>query len=241
MQIDIITLFPESFAGIFNTSIIKRAQDKNLVRINIHNLRDWADDKHKTVDDTPYGGGAGMVLKVDVMDRCLDDVVGAEFSRPNSATGCDTPDGKTPPLQKTVLLTPQGKTFTQSKARQLAKLDNIILICGHYEGFDQRIRDHLIDEEISIGDYVLTGGEIPAMVLVDSISRLVPGVIKRESHQNESFSIKNNHTGRPPKLLEYPQYTKPAEYKEWKVPSVLLSGNHQKIDQWRKKKIRRKK
>ncbi|MBU0647838.1 tRNA (guanosine(37)-N1)-methyltransferase TrmD [Patescibacteria group bacterium] len=228
MQFDIITLFPSMFSSVFNASIIQRAVKKGLIQINIHNLRDWATDKHKTVDDTPYGGGAGMVLKVDVMDRCLNEIVGVGFPRPGNDTA---------PMPKIILLTPQGKTFNQTKARKLSKLDRIILICGHYEGFDQRIRDHLVDEEISIGNYVLTGGEIPAMVLVDSISRLVPGVIKTESHQNESFSIRKQKKGRPPHLLEHPHYTKPAEYKGWKVPPVLLSGNHGEIEKWRKKKV----
>ncbi|MFA4931108.1 MAG: tRNA (guanosine(37)-N1)-methyltransferase TrmD [Patescibacteria group bacterium] len=239
MQFDIITLFPDAFAGIFNTSIIKRAQKDKLISINLHNLRDWATDKHKTVDDTPYGGGAGMVLKVDVMDRCLNKIT----CHPGPEARDKRSGHPGPPHQKvkTILLTPQGKTFSQTKARQLTKFDQLVLICGHYEGFDQRIREHLVDEEISLGDFVLTGGEIPAMAIVDAVSRLMPGVIKTESHQNESFSLHQGKRGRPPKLLEYPHYTKPAEYQGWSVPSVLLSGDHQKIQQWRQQKIRKKK
>jgi len=254
MRFDIITLFPEIFTGVFDASIIKKAQQKNLIKINLHNLRDWALDKHKQVDDTPYGGGAGMVLKVDVMDRCLTDIVEAHpCVRPNVGAGFKPVRGQTQrqeegqaqglPLRKIrrILLTPQGKTFNQSMARKLAKYDQLILICGHYEGFDERIREHLIDEQISIGNYVLTGGEIPAMVLVDSISRLVPDVIKADSSAGESFSIKPNKKGRMPNLLEYPQYTKPVEYKGWKVPDILLSGHHEKVENWRKEKLRRKK
>lgn len=204
MFIDILTIFPEMFAGPFDQSIIKRAKDKKLVEITIHNLRKWSADKHKTVDDKPFGGGAGMVMKVDVIDRALE-----KFKSGYK-----------------ILLTPQGKTFTQKLAHKLAKQNHLILICGHYEGFDERVRN-LVDEEISIGDYVLTGGEIPAMTVVDTVVRLLPGVIEAESLKDESFS--------PPAggLLEYPQYTRPEEYKKMPVPAVLLSGNHEKIKQWR--------
>lgn len=237
MFFDIITLFPQMFTGVFDVSILKKAQQKGIININLHNLRNWAIDKHKQVDDTPYGGGAGMVLKVDVMDRCLTDIVGADPRvRPNVGAGHDLPLRKT----RKILLTPQGKTFNQSMARRLAKYDQLILICGHYEGFDERIREHLVDEQISIGNYVLTGGEIPAMVVIDAVSRLVPGVIKTESHQGESFSIRATKKGRTPNLLEYPQYTKPVEYKGWQVPEILLSGHHEKIEKWRKAKVRKK-
>ena len=231
MFFDIITLFPEMFTGVFDASILKKAQQKKLININLHNLRDWAKDKHKQVDDTPYGGGAGMVLKVDVMDRCLTDIVGAGHDLPVRNNS----------QQKTrkILLTPQGKTFNQSTARRLTKYDRLILICGHYEGFDERIREHLVDEQISLGNFVLTGGEIPAMSIVDAISRLVPGVIKTESSSGESFSIRSNKKGRTPNLLEYPQYTKPAEYNGWKVPEILLSGHHEKVEKWRNSKLHR--
>lgn len=291
MKIDIITLFPEMFAGVYDASIIKRAREKGAVEINLHNLRDYATDKHKTVDDTPYGGGAGMVLKVDVMDRCLADITQKSKNKNQKGQVTDLS------LRKTILLTPQGKTFDQAKARELAKLDRVVLICGHYEGFDERIREHLVDEELSIGNFVLTGGEIPAMVVCDTVTRLLPGVIKEESHQNESFSEglqpppdehgsseppfirgrknEGNRNGSPisgdlgaggdphhpeaayglstpPRAggelndieenlyLEYPQYTKPAEYKEWKVPEILLSGNHGEIEIWRQSKIKKK-
>jgi len=226
MKIDILTLFPEMFKGPFDKSIIKRAVDNNLVKINIHNLRKWAKDKHKTVDDRPYGGGAGMIIRVDIIDRAI-----SKLKTQNS---------------KIILLSPQGKIFNQRKAQNLSKLDHLILICGHYEGFDERVRK-LVDEEISIGDYVLTGGEIPAMVIVDSVVRLIPGVLKkREATKFESFSSLNSEfltLNSPPaprlrragKLLEYPQYTRPVEFKGSKVPEILLSGDHKEIEKWQKK------
>lgn len=202
MKIDIITLFPELFESVFSASLIKRAQTKRIAAINIHNLRDFSTDKYKTVDDKPFGGGPGMVLKVDVVDRAL----------------------KSLPAGYKILLTPQGKVFNQSMAQALSKRDHLILICGHYEGFDERIRD-LVDEEVSIGDYVLTGGEIPAMVIVDTVVRLLPGVVGKDaSLEEESFSQN---------LLEYPQYTRPEKYKNMSVPPILLSGNHALIKKWR--------
>jgi len=211
MKIDILTIFPKMFKGPFDESIIRRAQEKDLVKLKIHDLRDWAKDKHKTVDDKPFGGGPGMIMKIEVIDRAL-----AELKKPKS---------------KTILLTPQGKTFKQKMAQRLAKLDQIILICGHYEGVDERVRE-LVDEEISIGDYVLTGGEIPAMTVVDAIVRLIPGVVgRKESLKEESFAEG---------LLEYPQYTRPADYKGKKVPKVLLSGNHKEIEGWRKEQAVKK-
>lgn len=213
MKINIITLFPEMFNGAFSESIIKRAIAKEVVDIKLVNLRDSASDKHKTVDDTPYGGGAGMVLKPDVMDNTLQGIVGEDRGK-----------------HHVVLLTPQGKRYDQERAQKLAKYDNLILICGHYEGFDERIRKHMVDEQISIGDFVLSGGEIPAMAIVDSVVRLLPNALGKDaSSEEESFSIE--HNGK--KLLEYPHYTKPAEYKSWKVPEVLLSGDHAKIKKWR--------
>lgn len=221
MRIDILTLFPAMFDGPFNESLILRAQKRGLINLKIHNLRDWAKDKHRQVDDSPYGGGAGMVLKVDVMDRAV---------KALKKKGT-----------KIILLTPQGKKFNQKMAKILAKKKHLILISGHYEGFDERIRERLVDEEISIGDYVLTGGELPAMVITDAIVRLLPGVVgKNESVENESFE--NN-------LLDYPVYTKPEIYtprpldrleagrargkKKWQVPKILLSGDHKKIAEWR--------
>jgi tRNA (guanine37-N1)-methyltransferase len=212
MKIDILTLFPKMFKGPFNESIVKRAQDKNLVEIKIHNLRNWAKDKHRTVDERPFGGGPGMVLMVEPIDKALQ-----ELKKKNS---------------KVILLTPQGKVFNQKMAKKISHKNHLIFICGHYEGVDERIREHLVEEEISIGDYVLTGGELPAMIVVDTIVRLIPDVLeKEEATQSESFSQK---------LLEYPQYTRPANYQDWQVPTVLLSGNHQKIKAWRQKKAKEK-
>lgn len=208
MKIDILTLFPEMFKGPFDESIVKRAQEKSLVEIKIYNLRKWAKDKHKTVDDRPFGGGVGMVLMIEPIYDALKELRKKE--------------------SKVILLTPQGKVFNQKLASNFSKEKHLIFICGHYEGVDERIREYLIDEEISIGDYVLTGGELPAMVVVDTIIRLIPGVLKKEeATKDESFSVKT---------LEFPQYTRPANFKGWKVPGILLSGDHKKIAAWRKKK-----
>jgi len=240
MTINILTLFPKMFKSVFSESIINRAQNRGLVEINIYNLRDWAPDKHKTVDDKPYGGGAGMVIKVDVIDHAI-----ASLKRKTK----NLPTGKAGEKLKTILLTPQGKTLTQKKAKTFSTYSDLLLVCGHYEGFDERVRK-LVDEEISIGDYVLTGGEIPAMVLIDSVTRLIPGVLgKNESSREESFSmnkfIKNKQLStfnfQLDKLIEYPQYTRPEKYapesKKYKktlsVPKILLSGNHEKIHKWR--------
>ena len=217
MKIDILTLFPKMFKGPFDESIIKRAQEKDLVEIKIHNLRKWTKDKHKTVDDRPFGGGVGMVLMVEPIYEAL-----KELRRKDS---------------KVILLTPQGEVFKQRTAQKLSQKKHLIFICGHYEGVDERIREHLIDEEISIGDYILTGGEIPAMVIVDSIIRLIPGVLKKEEAiKLESFS--QNKTDKY--LLEHPHYTRPAKFKDWKIPEILLSGNHAEIEKWRKKEAERK-
>jgi len=208
MKIEVLTLFPEMFQGPFAESIIKRAQNKGLVEIKIHYLRKWAKDKHQTVDDRPFGGGVGMILMVEPIDKALKELRKKET--------------------KVILLTPQGKVFNQKMAKKLAREKHLLFICGHYEGVDERIRDHLVDEEISIGDYVLTGGELPSMIVIDTLVRLIPGVLeKKEAIQEESFSSKR---------LEYPQYTRPAVFKGWKVPEVLLSGNHQQIKKWRDQK-----
>lgn len=207
MKFEVLTLFPEMFEPI-NTSIIGRAIEKNLIEINLINIRDFSKDKHKKVDDTPYGGGAGMVLKPDV-------VYDAYVSIPKEKSA------------KVIYLSPQGKTLNQAKVEELAKEEHLILLCGHYEGIDQRVIDTIVDEEISIGDYVLTGGELPAMVLMDSVSRYVEGVLAKESVGEESFSEG---------LLEYPQYTRPEVFMEKKVPEVLLSGHHANIRKWRKEK-----
>ncbi len=203
MKLSILTLFPDMFSGPFNHSIIKRAIENKLLNIDYINIRDFATDTYKSVDGHPYGGGVGMILRVDIVDRALRSL----------------PEGRK------ILLDAGGTPYTQSKAKELSTVDHVILICGHYEGVDERVRS-LVDEEITIGDYVLTGGEIPAMVLADSIVRLIPGVLaKPEATVHESFSEP---------LLEYPQYTEPQTYNGLSVPQVLTSGNHQKIADWRK-------
>lgn len=206
MKIDILTLFPEMFVGPFSESIVKHAQAKGHVDIKIHALRQWAIDARGTVDDRPYGGGAGMIIRVEVIDKAL-----AELKQKNT---------------KVILLDAGGTKFTQKHANELAKSEHIIMIAGHYEGVDHRIHENLVDEIISIGDYVLTGGELPAMVLTDSIVRLIPEVIDPESLKEESHS-EDGYT-------EYAQYTRPEDFKGWKVPKVLLSGNHAEIVKWRK-------
>lgn len=212
MKIDIVTIFPDMFKGPFDESMIKRAQNKKLVEIKIHDLRKWSKDRHRTVDDKPYGGGPGMVMRVDVIERAI-----AKLKTKHA---------------KVILLTPQGKPFKQTVAQRLSKLKHMILIAGHYEGVDERVRENLVDEEISIGDYVLTGGELPVMVVIDAVVRLVPGVVgKEESLEEESFSSN---------LLEYPQFTRPEKFKGWEVPKKLLSGNHAEIKKWRKEQALRK-
>ncbi|MBU0671399.1 MAG: tRNA (guanosine(37)-N1)-methyltransferase TrmD [Candidatus Margulisbacteria bacterium] len=207
MQIVILTLFPEMFQGPLNESLLKKAQTKGLLSFNIINLRDFTSDKHKTADDTAYGGGAGMVMKADVISKALG-------QRPK-AVG-----------QRIIFMCPTGKLLTQEIIKDLAKHDHLTILSGHYEGVDERVRE-LVDEEISIGDYVLTGGEIPAMVLVDAVARQIPGVVKEaESIQKDSF-----YEG----LLDHPSYTKPEDFEGKKVPKVLLSGNHQEIERWRRK------
>ncbi len=204
MIIDVLTLFPEMFTGVITSSILKRAITDGKVTINIHNFREFSKDIHHKVDDTPYGGGCGMILTCQPIFDCV-----ASLRRENS---------------KVILLTPDGTVYNQELATSLSKEEHLILICGHYEGFDERIRS-ICDMEISIGDYVLTGGEVPAMVLIDSITRLLDGVINKESYENDSFYQD---------LLDYPQYTKPRVYNGLEVPEVLLSGNHQKIAEFRK-------
>ena len=203
MKIDILTLFPDMYSGVFSESILKRAIDNGVVEINIHNFRDFSKDPHNKVDDTPYGGGAGMVLTCQPIFDCVRSIRTEESI--------------------VILLTPDGEVYKQEKAYSLSKCKHLIMICGHYEGFDERIRS-ICDLELSIGDYVLTGGELASMVLVDSIVRLMPGVIEEESHVNDSF---NNN------LLDYPTYTKPRVYEGMEVPEVLVSGDHKKIAEYR--------
>ncbi len=206
MRFDILTLFPEMFEPL-KQSIIGRAIQKELLQVNLINIRDFSKDKHKKVDDTPYGGGAGMIMMPDIVYDAYNSIENKENA-------------------KVIYLSPQGKVLNQKKVVELSKENHIILLCGHYEGIDQRVLDEIVDEEISIGDYVLTGGELPAMVLIDSVSRYVKGVLKEDSTKEESFT-KN--------LLEYPQYTRPEVFKSKKVPEVLLSGHHENIRKWREK------
>ena len=211
MRIDILTLFPRMFVGPFEESIIGRAIEGGYVHLNIHNIRDYTHDKHHTVDDYPYGGGSGMVLKPEPLFEAVETV---SLNHPYEGA-----------LPKIILLTPQGRLFSQKIAADLAKEDNLVIICGHYEGVDERIRLHLANDEISVGDYVLTGGELPAMVMIDATIRLIPGVLGAEtSKENDSHA-----NG----LLEYPQYTRPPSFREWQVPEILLSGNHAAIARWR--------
>ena len=208
MRIDILTLFPEMFRGPFSTGILQRATQNKLVCINIHNIRDYTHDKHHTADDYPYGGGAGMVLKPEPIFETVETIKkeGAEAL----------------PI---ILLTPQGRLFSQAVAQELSRYSQLILICGHYEGVDERVRQHLVTDEISIGDYVLSGGELAAMVVADAVVRLLPGVLG-----SAASPLDDSHTTG---LLEYPQYTRPAEFRGWSVPEVLLSGNHAQIAKWR--------
>ena len=214
MHIDILTLFPEMFQGPFDCSIIKRAIDGELVSISIHDIRDYTHNKHRTVDDYAYGGGAGMVLKPEPIFEAVEAI--------KSDASLDQGDEAVP----IILLTPQGRLFSQQVAGELSKYSRLILICGHYEGVDERVREHLVTDEISLGDYILSGGELAAMVVVDAVVRLLPGVLGSETSLLDDSHV----TG----LLEYPQYTRPAVYRGWAVPEVLLSGNHAQIAKWRR-------
>lgn len=211
-----MTIFPNIFGSYFSESIIKRAQDTKAIEVAVHNLRDWTTDVHKTVDDTPYGGGAGMVMKVEPIYKCVE-----KIKKENQGT-----------KSRTILFSAKGKRYTQRDAERLMEYENLILICGRYEGVDERVAQYVADEEISLGDFVLTGGELPAMIVVDSITRLLPGVlgnaesVKDESHSRDGY-------------LEYPQYTKPEKFKDWNVPEILLSGNHKKIADWREEKSKK--
>jgi tRNA (guanine37-N1)-methyltransferase len=210
MKIDVLTLFPAMFAGPLDESIVKRAREAKLLDLKIHNLRDWTHDRHKIVDDRPFGGGPGMLLKVEPLFEAIE-----SLQREKT---------------KVILLSPSGRKFDQSIARELAQSEDLLLVCGSYEGFDERVREALTDDELSIGDYVLTNGALPAMVVIDAVVRLLPGVLgEDESSHDESFSAG---------LLEYPQYTRPAEFRGMKVPEVLLSGNHAEIEKWRREQAK---
>lgn len=219
MRFDVLTIFPEVFPAYFDASILGRGREARLIETKVWNIREFALDKHKTTDDTPYGGGAGMVLKIEPIDKALDSIK-SQIPMTN--------DQK----KKIVVLSARGEQFTQQKAVEYAKLDQLILICGRYEGIDQRVADHLADEEISIGPYVLSGGEIAALAVIEATARLIPGVLG-----NEASLIEESYSGEGV-FGEYPQYTKPEEYKGWKVPEVLLSGNHQQIRDWRQQQSR---
>jgi tRNA (guanine37-N1)-methyltransferase len=210
LRFDILTLFPEMFESPLNASLLKKARERNLIDVCITDIRDFARDRHRTADDYPYGGGSGMVMKIEPIAGALESLGSLD-----GAIVC--------------LMTPQGEVFDQKIARELAGESRIVLICGHYEGVDERVRDHLVDREISMGDFVLTGGELPAMIVVDAVSRLVNGVLGNEqSAEGDSFSSDSG-------LLEYPQYTRPAEFRGWAVPEVLLSGHHAEIEAWRRR------
>ena len=214
MKFDVFTLLPEVFIPYLDSSILKRASERGLINVNVVNIRDHTHDKHHVTDDTPYGGGGGMVMKPEPVFEAVESVMG---QNPVQTTG---------QLAPIILLTPQGRVFTQRVAEELSQHERIALICGRYEGVDERIREHLVTDEISVGDYVLTGGELPAMILIDAVSRLIPGVLGDPTGaEDDSHSMG---------LLEYPHYTKPAEFRGWKVPEVLQSGNHAKIDKWRR-------
>lgn len=209
MRIDILTLFPEMFEAVLNESIIGRAGEKQLIELHFHNIRDYSENKHRKVDDYPYGGGLGMVMQCQPIFSAVEDIRAKLGKKPH-----------------TLLMSPQGRTFNQEKASELSRYDNLLIICGHYEGIDERVTEALVDEEISIGDFVLTGGEIAAMAVVDATCRLIPGVLKEDaSYMVESFTEN---------LLEYPQYTRPTEFMGMEVPEVLLSGHHANIEKWRR-------
>lgn len=214
LRFDIISIFPGMFESPFNESILNRARQQGLLEIRLHNLRDYSLNKHKKVDDYPFGGGVGLVMNVEPISRAIDEIK------------------KEVPKARTILMSPSGKPFDQKKAWELSREENIILVCGRYEGVDERVRLHCVDEEISIGDYVMSGGEIPAMTVVETVSRLIPGVLGDEnSLVEESFSEP---------LLEYPQYTRPRDFKGHKVPEVLISGNHKKIQEWQRQQALKK-
>ena len=215
MQFEVFTLLPEVFPSYLESSIIKRARQNGLLTVNVHNIRDYTHDKHHMTDDTPYGGGGGMVMKPEPVFEAIETVLGPDLYLSAPEPAC--------PI---IMLTPQGRVFTQAVADELSQHTKIALLCGRYEGLDERIREHLVTDEISIGDYVLTGGELPALILIDAISRLIPGVLG-----DPTGAADDSHaTG----LLEYPHYTRPPEFRDWEVPPILLSGDHAKVDQWRR-------
>jgi tRNA (guanine37-N1)-methyltransferase len=214
MQFEVFTLLPEVFPPYLESSILQRARQRGLIDIHIHNIRDYTRDKHHMTDDTPYGGGGGMVMKPEPVFEAVESVLGLSWNPSQPAP------------MPIILLTPQGHVFTQRVAEELSRHERIALLCGRYEGVDERIREHLVTDEISVGDYVLTGGELPALIIIDAVSRLIPGVLGDPTGAEDD----SHSTG----LLEYPHYTRPPEFRGWKVPDVLLSGDHAKIDKWRR-------
>ena len=214
MQFEVFTLLPEVFPPYLESSILQRARQRGLIEVRIHNIRDYTHDRHHTADDTPYGGGGGMVMKPEPVFEAVESVLGSSLNPSRPIPG------------PVILLTPQGRVFTQRVAEELSHHERIALLCGRYEGVDERIRQHLVTDEISVGDYVLTGGELPALLIIDALARLIPGVLGDPTGaQDDSHSMG---------LLEYPHYTKPAEFRDWKVPDILLSGDHGKIERWRR-------
>lgn len=214
MQFDVFTLLPEVFPPYLESSILSRARQRGLIDVRVHNIREYAHDKHHVTDDTPYGGGGGMVMKPEPVFEAVESILGPA-AHPSQ-----------PPAVPVILLTPQGRVFTQRVAEEFARVEHIALLCGRYEGVDERIREHLVSDEISVGDYVLTGGELPALMIIDAVARLIPGVLGDPTGaEDDSHSMG---------LLEYPHYTRPPEFRGWKVPEVLVSGDHAKIDKWRR-------
>jgi tRNA (guanine37-N1)-methyltransferase len=231
MQFEVFTLLPEIFPPYLDNSIMKRARERGLIHVRVHNIRDYTHDKHHTTDDTPYGGGGGMVMKPDPVFEAIESVLGLHAPSDYSLDGTpaeafDQTQGKPDSPIPIILLTPQGRVFNQGIAQELSQHPRIVLLCGRYEGVDERIREHLVTDEISIGDFVLTGGELPALILIDAISRLLPDVLGDPTGaQDDSHAMG---------LLEYPHYTRPPEFRGWKIPEVLLTGAHAKIDKWRR-------
>ncbi|NOH00658.1 MAG: tRNA (guanosine(37)-N1)-methyltransferase TrmD [Chloroflexi bacterium] len=235
MQFEVFTLLPEVFPAYLDTSIIKRARERGLIQVNVHNIRDYTHDKHHTTDDTPYGGGGGMVMKPEPVFEAVETVLGLkDLTTENTESTEETKEssvGFVPSVVKSlnipvILLTPQGRVFNQSIARELTRHPRIALLCGRYEGIDERICEHLVTDEISVGDYVLTGGELPALILIDAVSRLLPDVLGDPTGAEDDSHAMG--------LLEYPHYTRPPEFRGWKVPEVLLSGDHGRIEKWRR-------
>ncbi len=234
MKFNVITIFPHIITQYCSESILKRAQKNKIIDVNAINLRDFTTDNHKTIDDTPYGGGAGMVMKAEPIFKALKSIKAIPFSKADGLTKLKTIFSKEMKRKKkTILLSPRGKQFDQKMAEKLSKLDEVTFVCGRYEGVDQRVVDNMIDEEVSVGPYVLAGGELGSLIMIEAISRLLPNVLgNSESLKEETFN--DNIDGG-----EYPQYTKPDDFKGWKVPPVLLSGDHKKIEEWRKEKIKK--